>query len=271
VAKVKIETGKTMASPKALATQLLGGKSKASEEDIKALTQKIRDKNNLEKGQDLTSDMVLKVGKITTKKFGTLVDPSDTNKYSFFANPVAASPSNSGVIGSRPQPTPNVPLQEEQKEDKSIKSASPDIIILDPGDTSVDLMLKLTLEKIGAQELISLVRHDTVNGQNIVYQPVKNISEVAIAYNPQNIIAIPDTADTFFKNFAIKLDNHIPNYSPDTLYIDMIARDNNVIFDAVNKRIIIELVNLKRDYEVEIQMVSSGQLFNDTIYEEDIS
>jgi hypothetical protein len=172
--------------------------------------------------------------------------------------------SNRTVIGSRVESTPNVPTSIDARQDQSVKSASPDIIISDPGDTSIDLILKLTLEKIGAQELISLVRHDTVNGQNIVYQPVKNISEVAIAYNPQNMIAIPDTADTFFKNFAIKLDNHIPNYSPDTL-------DNNVIFDAVNKKIIVELVNLKRDYEVEVQMVSSGQLFNGTMYEEDIS
>ena len=179
--------------------------------------------------------------------------------------------SNRTVIGSRVESTPNVPTSIDARQDQSVKSASPDIIISDPGDTSIDLILKLTLEKIGAQELISLVRHDTVNGQNIVYQPVKNISEVAIAYNPQNMIAIPDTADTFFKNFAIKLDNHIPSYRWDTLYIDMIARDNNVIFNAVNKRIIIELVNLKRDYEVEVQMVSSGQLFNGTMYEEDIS
>jgi hypothetical protein len=179
--------------------------------------------------------------------------------------------SNRTVIGSRVEPTPNVPLQTITTADQSAKSASPDIIITDPGDTAVDLILKLTLEKIGAQELISLVRHDTVNGQNIVYQPVKNMSEVAIAYNPQNIIIIPDTADTFFKNFAIKLESHIPQYSPDFFYVDMITRDNNVIFDAVNKRIIVELTGLKRDYEVELQMISSGKIFNDTIDEEDIS
>ena len=155
--------------------------------------------------------------------------------------------------------------------DQSVKSASPDIIISDSGDTAIDLILKLTLEKIGAQELISLVRHDTVNGQNIVYQPVKNISDIAIAYNPQNMVAIPDTADVFFKNFSIKLEAHTPQYNPDTLYVDMITRDNNVFFDAVNRRIMIELTNLKRDYEVEVQMVSTGQIFNDTIYEEDVS
>jgi hypothetical protein len=178
---------------------------------------------------------------------------------------------DNSVIGRRVEPTPNVPLPTPTRTDQSVKSASPDIIISDPGDTAVDLILKLTLEKIGAQELISLVRHDTVNGQNIAYQPVKNISEVAIAYNPQNIIAIPDTADTFFKNFAIKLDTHTPQYDPDAIYVDMIARDNNVFFDAVNNRIIIELTNLKRDYEIEVQMIAAGQIFNDTIYEEDVS
>ena len=179
--------------------------------------------------------------------------------------------SNRSVIGSRVEPTPNVPLPTQAGPDQSVKSASPDIIISDSGDTAIDLILKLTLEKIGAQELISLVRHDTVNGQNIVYQPVKNISDIAIAYNPQNMVAIPDTADVFFKNFSIKLEAHTPQYNQDTLYVDMITRDNNVFFDAVNRRIMIELTNLKRDYEVEVQMVSTGQIFNDTIYEEDVS
>jgi hypothetical protein len=178
---------------------------------------------------------------------------------------------NNSVIGRRIEATPNVPLPTQASTDKSVKSASPDIIIVDPGDTAIDLILKLTLEKIGAQELISLVRHDTVNGQNISYQPVKNIAEVAIAYNSQNIIAVPDTADLFFKNFAIKLETHTPQYDPDAIYVDMIARDNNVFFDAVNNKIIIELINLKRDYEIEVQMIASGQIFNDTIYEEDVS
>lgn len=184
---------------------------------------------------------------------------------------MAETNTNGSVIGSRVEATPNVPLPTQTKADQSVKSASPDIIISDPGDTAIDLILKLTLEKIGAQELISLVRHDTVNGQNIIYQPVKNMSEVAINYNPQNMISVPDTSEIFFKNFAIKLETHIPQYSPGEIYIDMIPRDNNVLFDAVNKRVVIELTNLKRDYEVEIQTVSSGQVFNDTIYEEDVS
>lgn len=162
------------------------------------------------------------------------------------------------------EPTPEIPSPSVPKPDSSVKSASPDIILVDQNDLPIDLILKLTLEKIGAQELISLVRHDTVNGQNIVYQPVKNISDVAISYNPQNIINVPDTAELYFKNFAIKMENHIVQgtneFPPESVYID---------FDSGN--IVVEAVNLKADYEVEVQMISSGQIFNGTIYEEDVS
>jgi hypothetical protein len=168
------------------------------------------------------------------------------------------------TISSRPEPTPQIPLPQAPKEDKSVKSASPDIILVDQNDLPIELILKLTLEKIGAQELISLVRHDTVNGQNIVYQPVKNISDVAISYNPQNIINIPDTAEIYFKNFAIKMENHIVQDTNET-------PPESVYIDSNSGNIVIETVNLKADYEVEVQMISSGQVFNGTIYEEDVS
>ena len=69
MAKVKIESGKTIASPKALATKLLGGKSEADPAKVKILTAKIKEKNNLAKGQDLTEGMVLKVGKINENQW----------------------------------------------------------------------------------------------------------------------------------------------------------------------------------------------------------
>jgi hypothetical protein len=155
-----------------------------------------------------------------------------------------------------------VPLPTLAKE--PVKYATPDIVLIDPNDVPIDLILKLTLEKIGGLELISLVRHDTVNGQNIVYRPVKNISQLAIDYNPQNMIKMPDSADSYFKNFAIKLENHIPQdtnlFPPSVAYID-----------SNTENVIIETTSIKADYEVEVQMVSSGKVFDDTIYTEDYS
>jgi flagellar biosynthesis GTPase FlhF len=143
-----------------------------------------------------------------------------------------------------------------------VKYATPSDVLIDTNDLPIDLILKLTLEKIGGLELISLVRHDTVNGQNIVYRPVKNIPQLAIQYNPQNIVKMPDSADSYFKNFPIKLENYIQQTTnelpPLVAYID-----------PVTENVIIDVVNTKRDYEIEVQMVSSGKVFDDTIYEED--
>jgi hypothetical protein len=145
-----------------------------------------------------------------------------------------------------------------------VKYATPSDVLIDTNDLPVELILKLTLEKIGGLELISLVRHDTVNGQNIVYRPIKNVSQLAIEYNPQNMVKMPDSADSYFKNFAIKLENHIQQETnelpPLVAYID-----------PITENVIIETTNIKADYEVEVQMVSSGKVFDDTIYIEDYS
>ena len=143
-----------------------------------------------------------------------------------------------------------------------VKHAAPGDILIDDNELPIDLIIKLTLEKIGGIELISLVRHDTVNGQNIVYRPIENVSQLAIEYNPQNLVKMPNSSDSYFDNFSIKLDSHMPQTTnilpPTAAYID-----------RNTENVIIELVNLKADYEIEVQMVSVGKVFDDTIYTEE--
>jgi hypothetical protein len=167
---------------------------------------------------------------------------------------------------------PTVPKYLASTSVQPVKYASPADILIQESSLPVDLILKQTLEKIGGLELISLVRHDTVNGQDIVYQPVKNLSQIEVLYNSQNIVKIPDSSEIYFKNFAIKLEAHIP--PPDdseTMSIDMFSKENNVYLNPTNGKLVLELLNLKPDYEVEIQTVSLGKVFDDTIYDEDES
>jgi hypothetical protein len=163
------------------------------------------------------------------------------------------------VLPTPPQPVPLVVQPREP-----VKHAAPGDVLIDVDDLPVDLIARLTLEKIGGLELISLVRHDTVNGQNIVYRPVRNVSQIAIDYNPQNMIKMPDSAESYFKNFAIKLETHIQQTTnelpPLVAYVD-----------PATGNVIIDLVNIKADYEIEVQMVSSGKVFNDTMYIEESS
>ncbi len=233
----------------------------------RALADKILELNNQKRGAAFDAGETVKLGKgvSISAPSSTSSTVSDNTRLYTPANmdPGGAFVPSSPAVASVP-PVPAVPQPVPAKEDKSIKSASPDIILVDQNDLPIDLILNLTLEKIGAQELISLVRHDTVNGQNIIYQPVKNISDIAISYNPQNIINIPDTAEIYFKNFAIKMENHIVQDTNE-------APPESVYIDSVSGNIVIETINLKADYEVEVQMIASGQIFDDTIYEEDVS
>jgi hypothetical protein len=169
---------------------------------------------------------------------------------------------------------PTVPKYAATRTVDPVKYASPADVLIQESTLPVDLILKQTLEKIGGLELISLVRHDTVNGQEIAYQPVKNLSEIQRMYNPQNIVKIPDSSELYFKNFAIKIETHIPPPDPppddeNTVSIDMFSKENHVYIDPTSGKIIIELLNLKPDYEIEIQTVSLGKVFGGTIYDED--
>jgi hypothetical protein len=167
--------------------------------------------------------------------------------------------------------TPAVPAPVPTIKNTSTKSASTADIIIEEEPEKIALMQRLLLENIGAQELINIARHDTVNGQNIIYRPISNIQDIAITYNPQNMIAFPDSSDTYFKGFVIKLEAHIPQYVEGEVSIDMFDKPNNVYYNPLTESLVIESIGLRKDYDIEVQMLSSGKVFNGTIYNEDES
>jgi hypothetical protein len=140
-----------------------------------------------------------------------------------------------------------------------VKTATKDIILFDDGSTPIDLMADLIFEDIGGQELINIARRDTVNGQKISYQPIKNLSSIEQQYNPNNILSLQETSDKYFANFPIKLDDKIPKIAggPEGKY---------VYVDTLTGNLIVEGVNLGIDEQIEIQVARSG-----TIYEADFN
>lgn len=157
-------------------------------------------------------------------------------------------------------PVANIPALPAQPVVASVKPATPEIMIIKDEMIPVEIMTDLIFEDIGGQEIINIARHDIINGQDVIYQPIRNLTAISLANNSQNIISMPDTSDAFFKNFSIKLENKIPNVgsgpSGETVYIDPTSRS-----------LIIEGVNLGRDEQIEVQILSSGAVLDDTIYE----
>jgi alpha-L-arabinofuranosidase len=119
-------------------------------------------------------------------------------------------------------------------------------------------MSDLIFENIGGQELINIARNDTVNGQTILYQPIKNLTAVQQQYNPNNIVSLQATSDKYFQNFSIKFDEKVPTEGtgPD---------GSHVYIDPETGELVVEAVNMAEDEQIELEITISG-----TIYEADI-
>jgi hypothetical protein len=154
---------------------------------------------------------------------------------------------------------PDLPKIVPSTSSSGIKIATTDIILYNDESTPIEVMSDLIFENIGGQEIINIARNDIVNGQNVIYQPIKNLTNLYFQYNPQNILALQNISDEYFKKFPIKLENTIPNVGTgpngDTVYIE-----------ESTGNLVINVTNLGPDEQVEVEILSNGAIFDDTIY-----
>jgi hypothetical protein len=154
-------------------------------------------------------------------------------------------------------PTPNTPNPSERQISDAIRAARPDIIF---ENTAIsEQSLALFFENITSKELISVVRNDAVVGKSNIYTPIKNISSIATRYGPKNIVALANASDTYFSNFPIKLDQRIPDIGTgpfgQIVYIDPDTND-----------LVINVINLRPDEQIEVQIMKRFEVLDDTIY-----
>ena len=134
------------------------------------------------------------------------------------------------------------------------KTAPIDTILFDEEAVPIEIMSDMIFEDIGGHEIINIARNDTINGQTVTYQPIKNLSSIQQQYNPNNVLALQNTSDKYFQNFSIKLDTKLPEEGsgPDAAYI--------YIEDATGD-LIIELINLESDEQIEVEISLSGTIY----------
>lgn len=146
-----------------------------------------------------------------------------------------------------------------QQGNTDVKPATPDIVLFNDDVVPIEIMTDLIFENIGGQELINLVRSDLVNGQNVLYQPIKNLSNVYFQYNPQNILGLQDIDSNYFKKFPINFNSKIPECGtgPDCAIVYIEPETGNLV---------INVINLARDEQVEVSIISDGTVIDDTIY-----
>lgn len=156
-------------------------------------------------------------------------------------------------------PTPVLPETEpyRSKSSTAVKAATPDLILFDEVGIPVEALSSLIFESLGGQEAINIVRSDTIDGANVDYSPISNLKKLASAYGPKNIMSVAGGLEQYFKNFAIRLDIHTPERGTGPLGASVYIDRTNP--DPVQKnRLVVDVINMKTNEQVDIQILNSG-------------
>lgn len=153
-------------------------------------------------------------------------------------NTGSGSGSSSGSSGSSTEP---------------VKSAPIDTVIFQDEAFEAEFLVGALFEDIVGQELLTISRNDTVNGQNVSYQPIQNLGLLQQTYNPNNIMGLSETSFNIFSSFVIQINDRIPTVSSQNT-------TNNYYVDPVSGGIVIELINMPSNEQVEFQVATSGTI-----------
>jgi len=164
--------------------------------------------------------------------------------------------------------TADLPDPKASEDDDSVKIATPDLILQDQDVMSIDIMTDLIFEDIGGHELATISRHDLVNGQKIIYTPIKNLTDLYLQYNPNNVLRL-QSSDSFFKSLSLSILEHLPECGNGYDLVDGVKVPNckSVYIDPISGDLIINLINIKDGEQAEVQVLTSGDVYDGTIYD----
>ena len=188
---------------------------------------------------------------------------------------MATSINGNGTVDA----TASIPKAIASADDNSVKIATPDLIIFDDEVMSIETMTDLVFEDIGGYELATISRHDLINGQKVIYAPIKNLTDLYLQYNPNNVLRL-QSSDSYFKSLSLSIFDRLPDCGTGYDISPPIGNPNetdktkwtktpnckSVYIDPITGDLVINLINMKKNEQVEVQVLTSGDIFSDTIY-----
>jgi hypothetical protein len=132
---------------------------------------------------------------------------------------------------------------------------------------------KLLFENISAIELSLVERHDTIEGINQRYSIISNLSEVRKKYDAGKQLSAMEKFKPLTSIYAINIQDKIPqedyiileNLDSTYQYLDkdnqIVTRQKGYFYIDTNGDLVIELLNLERNQQVEVQIDTNGTIY----------
>jgi hypothetical protein len=163
---------------------------------------------------------------------------------SYLSSYVPPSVSNVSSSPSPPPATPPTPWVTAPTftQTSGIKQADPDIILGPETDTTGDYIVERFFEELGGTELINISRYDLIDGADVSYKPIANLSRLRRRFNPNNIIALDILSDNEFSKFSINL----------------LSRGMNEPYFDDDGNLVVELDIIRPEENIEVEISLSG-------------
>jgi len=152
-----------------------------------------------------------------------------------------------------PAPEPPAPEPGPPPVYTGVKAAPIDTVVFIDEPFDPNYYEDVLFQDFGGQELLAVARNDTVNGQNISYQPFRDLGIIRDQYSPNSLLSIQETSDRFFANFLIRLNEKIPGVGNGPDGTNVYLED-----EGETGSIVIEFVNIEANEQVEIQILNAG-------------
>jgi hypothetical protein len=171
--------------------------------------------------------------------------PAPSYSPSGLNSPVSALPINTPISTLPIDPTPPAwNLKPKIEDPKGVKQADPDIVIFNTTPISPEFLIETNYEDLAGMELINISRSDIINGANVSYSPIKNLSALRRRYNPNNIISMPELSSSYFSRFGI----------------DLILRGISKPFFDAEGNLVIEIQDVRDDEIIDVEISQSGTI-----------
>jgi hypothetical protein len=179
--------------------------------------------------------------KTTTKKTTT---KKTTTKAPIIPPPVLEVPEiEIPVIEAVPY-TPPAAASGSSKPDT--KPATPDLIMITDEAFPVELITDLLFEDIGGTEILNIARHDLVDGAELSYQQISNMSRVTTVSGGANLQSLTQTSEDVFSQFPLKRYQYVPADTDDPS-----GMNRNVYLNS-NGDLVVELTGVDSSYQLEV-------------------
>ena len=151
------------------------------------------------------------------------------------------------MLGPGPLPCPSElpgpPIPPPAATTYSVKQPDASLVQYHPDVLPQELITDLLFEDIGGSELINIARYDTINGQEVSYSLIRNLSILNRTFNPNNILA-GQTASSQFGQYSLDIASKLGDS-----YLDA---DGNLV---------IEFSSISDDEYAEIELSTNGTIY----------